>query len=187
LRGRFLALYAGAHGLSNDLTTLLEAADLLRAEERIVFVLVGDGKEKPHLIATAEQMRLPNVRFLPPVPKDEMPGVLAGADCGIAILRPIPLFATTFPNKVFDYMAAGRPTVLAIEGVIRGVVEEAGAGLAVPPGNPQALAEAIRALATDRRAARRMGLRGRAFVTASFDRANLASQMERVLRETAGG
>ena len=185
LQRRFVALYAGAHGLSNDLTTLLAGADLLRTDSRIVFVLVGDGKEKPHLIAEAERMGLPNVRFLPPVPKAEMPGVLAGADCGVAILRPIPLFATTFPNKVFDYMAAGRPVVLAINGVIRTVVEEAGAGLAVPPGDPAALAEAIRALAANPQAARDMGRRGRAHAEAAFDRADLAAQMERVLREAA--
>jgi glycosyltransferase involved in cell wall biosynthesis len=185
LEGKFVALYAGAHGLSNDLHTLLAAADLLRGENRIVVVLLGDGKEKPLLQAEAERMRLGNVLFLPPVPKEQIPLALAAADCGLAILRPIPLFATTFPNKVFDYMAAGRPVVLAIEGVIRQVVEEAGAGLAVAPGDPYALARAIQAMAADAAEARRMGARGRAYVTASFDRRNLAVQMERVLEEAA--
>jgi glycosyltransferase involved in cell wall biosynthesis len=187
LEGNFVALYAGAHGLSNDLTTLLTAAEQLRRDPGIVLVLVGDGKEKPHLVAEAERMHLPNVRFLPPVPKEEMPAVLAGADCGIAILKPIPLFATTFPNKVFDYMAAGRPVVLAIEGVIRQIVEEARAGVAVPPGNPAALADAIRALAANPKAARQMGRRGRAAIEAAFDRPVLAAQMERILREAAAG
>jgi glycosyltransferase involved in cell wall biosynthesis len=185
LEGKFVVLYAGAHGLSNDLTTLLAAADLLRGESRIVLVLIGDGKEKPALVAAAERMGLTNVRFLPPIAKEEMPSVLAAADCGLAILRPIPLFATTFPNKVFDYMAAGRPVLLAIDGVIRGVVEEAGAGLAVPPGEPYSLARAILALAADPAEARRMGTRGREYVIACFDRASLAAQMERVLREAA--
>jgi len=184
---KFIALYAGAHGLSNDLGTLLAAADLMRRDARIVFLLVGDGKEKPGLVAEAERMGLPNVRFLPAVPKDQMPGVLAAADCGIAILRPIPLFATTFPNKVFDCMAAGRPVVLAIDGVIRSVVEEAGAGVAVPPGNPAALAEAIRSLAADPAAVRGMGRRGRAHAEAAFDRARLAAQMERILLEAVTG
>jgi glycosyltransferase involved in cell wall biosynthesis len=185
LEGKFVVLYAGAHGLSNDLTTLLAAADLLRGESRIVVVLLGDGKEKSALVAAAQRMGLTNVRFLPPVTKDEIPSALAASDCGVAILRPIPLFATTFPNKVFDYMAAGRPVLLAIDGVIRQVVEEAGAGLAVPPGEPYTLSRAILAMAADPAEARRMGMRGREFVTASFDRANLASQMERVLREAA--
>jgi glycosyltransferase involved in cell wall biosynthesis len=80
-------------------------------------------------------------------------------------------------------MAAGRPVVLAIEGAIRKVVEESGAGLAVSPGDPAALAEAVRALAADPARARRMGRRGRAQVEAAFDRTALAAQMEQVLLE----
>ena len=68
-------------------------------------------------------MRLENVLFLPPVPKSEMPAALAGADACIAILKPLDAYKTTYPNKVFDYMAAARPVVLAIDGVIREVVE----------------------------------------------------------------
>jgi glycosyltransferase involved in cell wall biosynthesis len=67
------------------------------------------------------------------------------ADACLAILKPLELYKTTYPNKVFDYMAAGRPVVLAIDGVIRQVVEAAGAGLAVPPGMRRAGAGGARA------------------------------------------
>ncbi|MGD0807173.1 MAG: glycosyltransferase family 4 protein [Anaerolineales bacterium] len=184
LQGKFIALYAGAHGVSNDLEILLDAADLLRDDSRIRFLLVGDGKEKPHLALRATEMKLGNILFLPPVPKQGMPEVLAAADCGIAILKPIPLYGTTYPNKVFDYMAAGRPVVLAIDGVIRKVVEEAGAGLAVPPGDPRALAEAVRALADDPARAQEMGRRGRACVERDFNRREQADQMEKSIEET---
>ena len=69
---------------------------------------------------------------------------MAAADACIAILKPIQAYKTTYPNKVFDYMCAGRPVVLAIDGVIREVVEAAGCGLFTPPGDPQSLAETIR-------------------------------------------
>jgi glycosyltransferase involved in cell wall biosynthesis len=82
--------------------------------------------------------------FLPPVPKLEMPGALAAADACLAILQPIEMYKTTYPNKVFDYMAAGRPVILAIDGVIRQVVEDAQAGVFVTPGDSQALASVIR-------------------------------------------
>jgi glycosyltransferase involved in cell wall biosynthesis len=186
LEGKFVALYAGAHGLSNDLGTILHAASLLRDEAGIVFVLVGDGKEKPHLVAQASDMGLTNVRFLPAVPKAEMPGVLAAADCGLACLKPIPLFTTTYPNKVFDYMAAGRPVVLAIDGVIRQVVEQAGAGLSGPPGDPAALAEAVRTLAADPQRRQEMGRKGRAFVEAHFSRRDVVRRLESVLLEARG-
>ncbi len=186
LEAKFVALYAGAHGLSNDLDVLLQAAALLRGEKRIHFVLVGDGKEKPRLVAEARRMELDNVLFLPAVPKEEVPAVLASADCALALLKPIPLFATTYPNKVFDCMAARRPVVLGIGGVIRELVERVGAGIAVPPGDPAAMAEAVRALAADPRAARRMGERGRACVEAEFDRRTIARWVEQVLAEAAG-
>src|SRR3990170_1013877 len=182
LQGNFVALYAGAHGLSNDLSVVLEAAAKLRDEAGVAFVFVGDGKEKPHLMRQAEQLGLTNAVFLPPVGKEHMAEILAGADCGIAILKPLPLYATTYPNKVFDYMAAGRPVVLAIDGVIRKVVEEERAGIAVPPGDASALAEAVRRLAADRWEARRMGERGRRAVEQRFDRREQGLLLEATFR-----
>ena len=127
--GRFATLYAGAHGIPNDLEVVLRAAKLAQAarQERILFVFVGSGRDLPRLRRLAEEWKLANVQFLGPRPKSEMPSILAAADCCIAILKPIPMFTTTYPNKVFDYMAAGRPVVLAIDGAIREVVEGAGA------------------------------------------------------------
>ncbi len=183
LEGKFIALYAGAHGISNDLEILLAAADLLREEARFRIVLVGDGKEKAGLALRATEMKLDNVVFLPPVPKQKMADVLAAADCGIAILKPIPLYGTTYPNKVFDYMAAGRPVVLAIDGVIRKVVEDAGAGLAVPPGDPRAFANALRTLADDPARARSMGRAGRVAVERDFNRRDQARQMEKAMED----
>ncbi len=161
----------------------MAAADSLRQRPDVVFVLVGDGREKRRLTEAAEARGLTNLLFLPPVAKDGMADVLAGADAGLAILRPLALYATTYPNKVFDYMAAGRPVVLAIDGVIRKVVEEEGAGVAVPPGNPQALAEAVRTLADDRQAARRMGAQGRRAIELRFDRRQQAQLLEATFRQ----
>ena len=135
LEDKFVALYAGAHGMSNDLNVVLDAAQRLRDEKKIQIVLLGDGKEKPALQARAAQMGLSNVSFVPSVPKSEMPNALAAADACIAILKPLEEYKTTYPNKVFDYMAAGRAVVLAIDGVIREVVEAAQCGYFAEPGN----------------------------------------------------
>lgn len=185
LAGRYIAMYAGAHGMSNDLGVLLEAARLLQDLPDIAIVLVGDGKEKPALQAQAAQMGLSNVYFLPPVPKAAMAQALAAADACIAILKPVRMYATVYPNKVFDYMAAGRPVILAIDGVIRRVVEEAQAGVFVPPGNPAALADAIRRLADDHQTGVQMGLRGRQYVEAHFDRAELAAKLAEIFEALA--
>jgi glycosyltransferase involved in cell wall biosynthesis len=181
LAGKYVALYAGAHGMSNDLTVLLQAARLLADRPEIAIVLLGDGKEKPALIDQAYAMGLKNVAFLAPVPKAGMAQALAAADACIAILKPIPLYATVYPNKVFDYMAAGRPVVLAIDGVIRQVVEGSRAGLFVPPGDPASLAQAIRSLADDPQLGKSMGARGREVVERSFDREHLAQQLAEIM------
>ena len=165
---------------------ILQAADRLRGDPRIAFVLVGDGKEKPALRARAAELGLVNLHFLPPLEKIRIPELLAEADCGIAVLKPIPLFATTYPNKVFDYMAAGLPVVLGIDGPIREVVEGAEAGFPFAPGDPDGLAKAVLDLADDPVRAGEMGARGRACVKERFDRKDLAAQMERALLELSG-
>jgi glycosyltransferase involved in cell wall biosynthesis len=181
LEGKFVLLYAGAHGMSNDLGIALEAAHLLADQPDIVIVFLGDGKEKPALQQKAWEKQLKNVIFLSPLPKTEMGLALAGSDACLAILKPIPLYATVYPNKVFDYMAAGKPVVLAINGVIRQVVEQAQAGVFVPPGDPQALAQAIGRMAEDKEAARQAGLRGRAYIEHHFNRLVLAEKLESIL------
>lgn len=186
LQGKFVALYAGAHGLSNDLGVLLQAADQLRTHENIQLVLVGDGKDKPALQAQAAAMQVQNVHFIPPLAKEDMASALAAADVCIAILKPLPLYATVYPNKVFDYLAAGRAVVLAIDGVIRQVVADANAGIFVPPGDPHAMADALVHLSTQPEQVRAMGAAGRAFLEAHFNRPELAAQLEAVLLEIAG-
>ncbi|MEW6503392.1 MAG: glycosyltransferase family 4 protein [Chloroflexota bacterium] len=183
LGDEFVALYAGAHGLSNDLEVVLETARILRDESHIRFVLVGDGKEKPRLIRQAKEMGLTNIQFMPPVAKKEMGEILAAADACLAILKPLDWYKTTYPNKVFDYMAAGKPVVLAIDGVIREVIETHQAGIAVPPGNPEALAKAVQKLAAEPQTARTMGLAGRKAVQNCYNRQQFSLRLAEIIEE----
>jgi glycosyltransferase involved in cell wall biosynthesis len=187
LENKFIALYAGAHGMSNDLNVILESASLLADEKNIHIVLLGDGKEKSALITQAKEMKLSNMTFLPSVPKTEMASALAGADACIAILKPLEEYKTTYPNKVFDYMAAGRPVVLAIDGVIREVVEAADCGIFATPGNAEEIAEAIRKLATNSEQSRAMGLKGRSYLEENFSRAVIGNKLVGLLEELISG
>ena len=112
-----------------------------------------------------------------------MPEILAGSDLCVAILRNIPMFRTTYPNKVFDYMAAGRAIVLAIDGVIRDVVEQSQCGVFVEPGDPKALYEAIDKLRQDRELREQMGRNGRETVVSKFNRADQAGSFGQLLKE----
>lgn len=180
----FLIVYAGAHGMSNDLGVVLQAADRLREEQDVAFVLLGDGKDKAALQDTAAEMSLPNVHFHAPVPKDEIAGYLVEADAGLAVLKNIPAYSLTYPNKVFDYMSAGLPVLCMIDGVIRQVVERAGAGRFVQPGDPKALAEAVMEWASRREELVSMGAAGRAYLRAHFDREALADRMLELMQST---
>ena len=182
---KFVALYAGAHGLSNDLGTVLQAAKILLPRSDILIVLLGDGKDKLQLQEQAAQAGLNNVVFLPPIPKTEMPAALASADACIAILKPIDMYKTTYPNKVFDYMAAGKPVLLAIDGVIRQVVEDGRAGIPVQPGNPIALSKAIVQLADNPELAQQMGHHARDYVEIHYDRNALASKLLKIMQKLA--
>lgn len=185
LKDQFLVVYAGALGIANDLTTLLRAAALVRDDASITLLIVGDGKERAHLEAMAAELRLANVRFVGARPKSQMSDFLAASDACVAILQNIPMFNTTYPNKVFDYMAAGRPTILAIDGVIREVIEQAGGGIFVPPGRADLLAAAIRRLRSDPHQARQMGTAARTYVSKNFNRKHQAEQFMLLLRSLA--
>jgi glycosyltransferase involved in cell wall biosynthesis len=182
--GDFICLYAGAHGLSNDLEVVLDAAALLYHESTINFYLIGDGKEKPNLQSKAAGMGLLNTIFLPPVPKEEMVQVLSEADACIAILKPLDLYKTTYPNKVFDYMASGKPVLLAIDGVIREVVEAASAGLFIHPGDPQDLAEKVLYLKNHPKKTALMGKNGREYILSNFNRSVISDRLNVVLEST---
>jgi glycosyltransferase involved in cell wall biosynthesis len=186
LQDKFVALYAGAHGMSNDLGVVLNAAKILQgkpAASNIQIVFLGDGKEKPVLQQQAKDFRLSNVSFLPSVPKNEMPTVLAGADVCIAILKPLDEYRTTYPNKVFDYMAAGRPVILAIDGVIRQVVESANCGLYTEPGNAAEVANAIFNLSMDIKKSRELGMNGRKYLEENFSRNKMAEKLIALIDE----
>jgi len=184
---KFVVLYTGALGQANDIDTILRAAEKLShrvhrdfekssknsvvsAADRIRFVLFGDGKERTRLQAEAEKMKLSNVVFAGVRPKKEMPRVVASADVCLAILQDIPMFRTTYPNKVFDYMAAGHATVLVIDGVSRKLIEDSYGGVYVQPGDDKQLAETILDLSKNVDIVKQMGLNAREYLVKHLDR-----------------
>ena len=170
LEDKFVVLYAGALGQANDIYTVLCAAKHLNDEDQIRFVFWGDGKERPKLQSEADRLKLQNVIFAGVCPKKEMPFVIASSDVCLAILQNVPMFRTTYPNKVFDYMAAARATVLVIDGVIREVIESSHGGVFVEPANHELLAQTILELSKDPQRVKQMGANARAYLVKNLDR-----------------
>ena len=184
LEGRFVASYIGTHGMAHALETLVDAALLLDADPScapVTFLLLGGGAEKRAVQTYAAQRGAANVLFCDPVERDAVAGYWAISDCTIVHLRDTPLFRTVIPSKLFEAMAMGVPIVLGVDGEAAELVIEAGAGIAVPPENAVALAEAVRTLASDRELRRALSKAGAA-AAGRFDRARLAEEMLAVLQ-----
>ncbi len=164
--GRTIVAYAGSHGLPNALDVLLDAAALLRDED-FAFVLVGDGLEKARLAQRVQTEGLAKVALFDPVPKAQIPALLAAIDIAYIGWLRVPIYRFGIaPNKLMDYMMAGC-AVLHSVAAGNDPVAEAGCGLTVLPESPAAAAEGLRHLAARTPAERRaMGERGRAFVLA---------------------
>jgi glycosyltransferase involved in cell wall biosynthesis len=178
---KYAAVYTGNVGLANDMDTLIDAAFVLKEREDITIVILGGGMKKEAAAKAAAEKGLRNMVFLNPIPKSQMPSFLAEMDAGIATLRDIPLFATVYPNKVFDYMAAGMPTILAIDGAIRDVIEKSGGGVFVKPGDGRALAAAVSMYADNPVRAKKDGEKARAYVKIHFERDHIAAEFEKLL------
>jgi glycosyltransferase involved in cell wall biosynthesis len=176
LQDQFVVLYAGALGQANDIHTLLRAASRLKEEKNIRILILGDGKERKNLEVEAGRLGLENVIFAGTIPKKEMPQAVAAADVCLAILQDVPMFRTTYPNKVFDYMAAGKATILVIDGVIREVMETSGGGVYVQPGDDSKLAETIRQLSQQPGTCSRMAEAARNYMLKHMDRRDKMSQ-----------
>ncbi len=182
LDDKFAVVYAGALGQANDIYTVLRAAERLRQEPRIRFVLFGDGKERSRIEHESQNRQLQNVIFAGVHPKKEMPFVLASSDVCLAILQNIAMFRTTYPNKVFDYMAAGRATVLVIDGVIRDVIETSNGGVFVQPGDDEQLANTVLELSKDPQRVRQMGINAREYLVKYLDRRDRLEETLRFLQ-----
>jgi glycosyltransferase involved in cell wall biosynthesis len=183
LEDKFVVLYAGALGQANDIYTVLCAAKHLNDEKHICFVFWGDGKERLNLQSEAERLKLENVIFAGVCPKKEMPFVIASSDVCLAILQNVPMFRTTYPNKVFDYMAAARATVLVIDGVIREVIESSNGGVFVEPANHELLAKTILELSKDPQRVKQMGANARAYLVKNLDRRNKLDETLQLLQK----
>jgi lipopolysaccharide/colanic/teichoic acid biosynthesis glycosyltransferase len=185
----FVATFTGAHGVANGLGAVLDAAADLRRRVRadILFVFIGDGKEKPALIERAGRERLDNCLFVDPMPKKALAQFLCRrANVGLMILANVPAFYYgTSPNKFFDYLASGVPVLVNYPGWMADMVTAQGAGVAVPPQDPGAFAEALMYLADARAAAAEMGLRGRNFAQREFLQTTLAQRCVSVMERAA--
>ena len=181
LENKFVVGFCGNHGVAQGLASVMEAARLLRDQEGVSFLFVGEGPVKQQLLDAKEREGLDNVLLLPEVPVDEISTYINAADVMLVPLQKGQLFKSHVPSKIFDFMACAKPVVLMVDGEARLVLEEAGAGVFVEPEDSQALRDVLIRLRNSPEGLPEMGARGRDFVLKNYLRDAQAEKLEEIL------
>jgi len=183
-QGRFVVCYLGGHALSNALDVFLDAAKQMKDDPRFAFVMVGSGAEKPRLQKRAEDEKIGNLVFLPPVGKKQVPSVLKMADALYVGAEPCSLYRFGVSmNKVYDYMMAARPIIYGIEAA-NNDVEEAMCGITIAPDRAEDIQKAVLTLYDlPKQEREEMGQRGKKRVRENCDYQLLAARFLSLLNK----
>jgi len=184
----FKVMFAGNIGAAQDFETIIAAAELLKGHADIQWLIVGDGRMREWAETQVKARKLSQTfHFLGRHPLEAMPAFFACADALLVTLKKEPVFALTIPSKVQAYLACARPVIAALDGEGARIVAEAAAGFTCPAEAPAALAEAVLKMSVMPRNEReQMGLSGRRYYAANFDRDVLLDKLERWLEEPPG-
>ena len=179
---KFVVMYSGNIGLSQQLEAVLEAADRLRDDERILFAMIGEGARKSWLQERAHAMGLKNVTFLPYQPLENLGESLSAADLHLIPLAP-GAAGCLVPSKIYGILAAGRPFIAMMEenAEIAQIARDAKVGFVVRPGNVEALIDAIREAIDSPEHLKQMGARARRLAEVRFDRVKVTSMFGSML------
>ena len=185
--GKFLICYIGTMGMAHGLDTILQAATQLRESlPRVLFILVGEGAEKERIAAQARSLGLTNVRIVNQQPRERIPEYICASDACLVLLKDTPLFRTVIPTKMLEFMSCGRPVILGVDGQAREIMEEANAGLFIPPGDATALSQAIVRLSSDTKLRDTLGTNGRRHILLHFSRQKTAEAYLQMLSTLVG-
>jgi glycosyltransferase involved in cell wall biosynthesis len=192
LEDKFLVAYIGTLGLAHGVDTLLEAADRLRDQPDLHFLVIGDGATRRDLESMAAERGLENVTLLGQRPRAEIPSWIASIDLLVVLLRDLSIFTSVIPSKVFEFCAQERPVVVSTpKGEIRSLLEAADAGYSIDAEQPDALVDTILRCRRSPDETAAMARRGREWVDAGFVRDTLARRMlsfvERTVRDDSRG
>jgi glycosyltransferase involved in cell wall biosynthesis len=185
----FRVLFAGNIGRAQDIPTILSAAEKLKQEREIHWIILGDGPMRPWAEERIRARGLEKtVHLLGRYPEQAMPRFFSLADVLLVTLKKDPVFAITIPSKIQSYLACGRPIVAALDGEGSRVVNESGGGVAVPAGDADALAEVVlKMYGMPKSELERMGRLSREYSETHFERNTLLDRLDRWMKEEVGG
>ena len=177
-----LFLYAGIIGLAQGLEIILTAAEKLKNNASIKFILLGSGPEKETLQAIKKEKQLSNVYFFDAVSKTQMPQIIQASDVSVIPLRKLDLFLGAIPSKIFENLAMEKPVLLAVDGEARELfVNQGKCALYSEPENIMDLVKNVLLLANDPELRKQLGKKGRSYVEQSFNRNTIAQNFYQIL------
>ncbi len=182
LGNKFVVLYTGNLGLAQAPEIFVKTAEILEKNNDILFLIVGSGVLKEKLEDEARKKNLTNIIFTGSQPRAHMPDFVAASDICIIPYKAADTFRSTFPSKMFDYMAGSRPIIINLKGEASELIEKAGCGILVKEENAQSLAEALTNLQKNPEQTKAMGKSGRKFVEQYYQREIIAQDLEKLLR-----
>ncbi len=185
LENSFNILFAGNIGEAQDMSSVLDAAELLKDYQKIRWIIVGDGRKYEWMQAEVVKRGLQDcVLLLGRFPVERMPSFYAHADALLVSLKRDPVFGLTIPGKVQSYLMSGIPLVGMLDGEGAFVIREADAGLTCDAGDGAGLAKAVMTMAAMSSYERcQLGLNGRRYAQNEFDRTKLIERLEAMLHE----
>jgi glycosyltransferase involved in cell wall biosynthesis len=183
---KFVVMYSGNIGLSQQLEAVLDAAGRLRDDQRILFAIIGEGARKKWLEERAHAMGLTNVIFLPYQPLENLGQSLSAADLHLIPLAP-GAAGCLVPSKIYGILAAGRPFIAMMEesAEVAQIARQDAVGFVVRPGDVDALIGTIRQAVDAPEHLKQMGVRARRLAEQRFDRVKVTGMFGSMLAGVA--
>lgn len=173
----FLFLYAGIIGHAQGLEVIIKAAEKLRSQPQIKFILLGSGPEKETLVALKNELKTENVLFFDAVTKKEMPLIIAASDVAVIPLKRLDLFKGAIPSKIFENLAMKKPILLGVEGEAKELfIDEGKCGLAFIPEDEIDLKNKVVEFYENREQLKQFGENGYTYVNQKFMRDEIAGK-----------
>lgn len=172
---KMVFLHAGAMGKVNGLSFVINAAQRLKDQADVHFVLMGSGSQEQVLSERIGQLGLDNIQILESKPKSELPEFIAASDVSLAILSDYPILEHNSANKFFDALSAGKPVLLNYSGWQRQILEENDAGFGCELCNLDEFVEKVLYFSSHKHKLSEMGRNARRLAGEKFGRAKLSA------------
>jgi len=185
--GRFVVSFIGTIGNAHGVDVILAAARALReSHPAVLFRIVGEGAERERIESEIKKAQFDNIEVLGHQPRARIPSLIWDSDVCLVLLKRSDVFRTVIPTKMLEFMAAGRPVILGVEGQALEILALARAGIGIPPESSEGLVSAVLKLMSEPSLCRLYGENGKSYIHENMSRKSTAVAYENVLLRLVG-